>query len=249
MRARAGPVPARVVGSSGARFPHFMAEVSASLPHSDPAAVVRTLVQVCRSDPPPLPSAPSSALTAVQSGSLIAGGSTGGGLSDSTKLLYHDKATLPSCFIKTHRARAAPRRRPWTSTCRIRCARPPPGKTSPSRPPRCAPPPALPTPHRLPCPHLKPRHPPLPPRPPSPAALIVSSLFERGAHTERTAPRPQGRFVFSTWDAAAHETPARDARRQNCVTRQGTAPVGTPCHFPFQYKGQVQALPAFTTSF
>ena len=119
MRGRVSDVDARVIGSSAARFPHIMAEVSTTVSYSDPAAVVRTMVQ------------------------------------EAMDL----NLSNPVC---------------------------------------------------------------------------ATTAGQDLAFASRDA-----RFVFSTWDAELHQVPSRDARLHNCVTREGTVPVGTPCHFPFQYNGQV----------
>ena len=49
------------------------------------------------------------------------------------------------------------------------------------------------------------------------------------------------RIILSTWDSEAvgFMVPSRDARSYSCVTSNGNVPNGTPCHFPFEYNGQV----------
>jgi hypothetical protein len=51
----------------------------------------------------------------------------------------------------------------------------------------------------------------------------------------------QIRIVLSTWDSEffGMEVPSRDARSHSCVTTNGNVPSGTPCHFPFEYNGQI----------
>jgi len=46
------------------------------------------------------------------------------------------------------------------------------------------------------------------------------------------------RMIFSTWDSE-NVVPSRDARSYSCVTTNGNVASGTPCHFPFEYNGQI----------
>ena len=48
-------------------------------------------------------------------------------------------------------------------------------------------------------------------------------------------------MILSTWDSenVGTEVPSRDARSYSCVTTNGNVASGTPCHFPFEYNGQI----------
>ena len=49
------------------------------------------------------------------------------------------------------------------------------------------------------------------------------------------------RVILSTWDSmdTGRIIPSRDARSYSCVTTKGNVASGTPCHFPFEYNGQL----------
>mmetsp|Transcript_4926 Transcript_4926/g.11889 ORF Transcript_4926/g.11889 Transcript_4926/m.11889 type:complete len:1303 (-) Transcript_4926:66-3974(-) len=47
------------------------------------------------------------------------------------------------------------------------------------------------------------------------------------------------RFIYSTWETSQYQIPSQDVRTYNCITRNGTAFSGSPCHFPFEYNGQI----------
>lgn len=47
------------------------------------------------------------------------------------------------------------------------------------------------------------------------------------------------RIVFSTWDSGQYEMPEQDMRYRSCTATAGSVPSGTPCRFPFEYKGVI----------
>jgi len=88
---------------------------------------------------------------------------------------------------------------------------------------------------------------------PDPAA-VVRTLMQQALHLNYSNPtcgttacqdllfvEDDITIVLSTWDSEAvgFSVPSRDARSYSCVTTNGNVASGTPCHFPFEYNGQV----------